>query len=555
MEESNLINNDNTYNTDMSTSQSTIGGNSITNNTLNKDDLQEVTGEGGGGIVTPSTTIVDGSETSQTTGTLTPVLLILGDGTTTDEEPVLLEEDTTYKAVINSDYESNIPIIKLKSNQQSYSNSNYVIAVTELDKNTPINYDSTNLSVSFTNNENNWCSVIFKSPLEVADQLKLPLNSDNFPDNSKIIVPVIKCTKNTGPERNTIITFNIKNLAILHNIQMNVIQSAAVPGKELTPIMLYYDNGNYKKLVDCPPEFILTEHNDAITDSSLQVREIKQLIDDKVTYIYGISTGPGIMIGTPKDVYLGYEDTNKIFEGKLSSVMTELRATLESDVTECSAKLSRADATGASIKYSLNKCTANRIITFSYKTTPIFKINQTYDNSGSSTTKSYKIYVCKVSGTALNYSNGFALFDTNNPVSFSIPTYGNQIYAFIPCYRNQNIFVLVYTEEKKLMYNGDKIGTLLKNGQLRHLYGNNDLTKSDYNDLYLDYVSNVNHFEQGGIGNGNSTFSTTEITRDMDINVYIEQQDAYVISPVNTFNFNNLTSDNHLGVYELRSTI
>ena len=40
MEESNLINNDNTYNTDMSTSQSTIGGNSITNNKFNKDDIQ-----------------------------------------------------------------------------------------------------------------------------------------------------------------------------------------------------------------------------------------------------------------------------------------------------------------------------------------------------------------------------------------------------------------------------------------------------------------------------------------------------------------------------------
>ena len=44
MEESNLINNDNTYNTDMSTSQSTIGGNATTNNKFNKDDLQEVTG-------------------------------------------------------------------------------------------------------------------------------------------------------------------------------------------------------------------------------------------------------------------------------------------------------------------------------------------------------------------------------------------------------------------------------------------------------------------------------------------------------------------------------
>ena len=257
MEESNLINNDNTYNTDMSTSQSTIGGNETTNNKFNKDDLQEVTG-GGGGVITTPVVSEDNDIEQQASDTLTPILLILGDGTTTDEEPVLLEEDTTYKAVINSDYESNIPTITLKSNQQSYSNSNYVIAVTELDKNTPINYDSTNLSVSFTNNENNWCSVIFKSPLEVADQLKLPLNSDNFPDNSKIIVPVIKCTKNTGPERNTIITFNIKNLVISHNIQMNVIQSAAVPGKELTPAILYMvdrvrNTYTYKKYPDTQP--------------------------------------------------------------------------------------------------------------------------------------------------------------------------------------------------------------------------------------------------------------------------------------------------------------
>ena len=257
MEESNLINNDNTYNTDMSTSQSTIGGNETTNNKFNKDDLQEVTG-GGGGVITTPVVSEDNDIEQQASDTLTPILLILGDGTTTDEEPVLLEEDTTYKAVINSDYESNIPTINLDGSEVSYCDANYVIAVTKLDKNTPINYDSTNLSVSFTNNENNWCSVIFKSPLEVADQLKLPLNSDNFPDNSKIIVPVIKCTKNTGPERNTIITFNIKNLAILHNIQMNVIQSAAVPGKELTPAILYMvdrvrNTYTYKKYPDTQP--------------------------------------------------------------------------------------------------------------------------------------------------------------------------------------------------------------------------------------------------------------------------------------------------------------
>ena len=258
MEESNLINNDNTYNTDMSTSQSTIGGNETTNNKFNKDDLQEVTG-GGGGVITTPVVSEDNDIEQQASDNLKPILLILCDGTITDEEPVLLEEDEdiTYKAVINSDYESNIPTINLEGSEVSYCDANYVIAVTETDKNIPVSYSSTNLSVSFTNNQD-WCSVIFKSPLEVADQLKLPLNSDNFPDNSKIIVPVIKCTKNTGPERNTIITFNIKNLVISHNIRMNVIQSAAVPGKELTPAILYMvdrvrNTYTYKKYPDTQP--------------------------------------------------------------------------------------------------------------------------------------------------------------------------------------------------------------------------------------------------------------------------------------------------------------
>lgn len=259
MEESNLINNDNTYNTDMSTSQSTIGGNATTNNKFNKDDLQEVTGGGGGGIVTQPTTIVDGSEISQTTGSLKPILLILGDGTSIDEEPVLLEEEgnTTYNAVINSEYKDRVPTINLGGGEVSYCDANYVIAVTETDENIPVSYNSKNLSTTFTNDGNNWCSVEFKSPLEVTFPNK-NLTADNFPDNSKIIVPVISCKENTGAERNTTITFNIKNFAISHNIQMNVIQSAVVPEKQLTPAILYMDGrvGNtytYKKYPDTQP--------------------------------------------------------------------------------------------------------------------------------------------------------------------------------------------------------------------------------------------------------------------------------------------------------------
>ena len=308
---------------------------------------------------------------------------------------------------------------------------------------------------------------------------------------------------------------------------------------------------NYKKLVDCPKEFKLTKHNDAITDSSLQVIEQK-LLNNEVTYSYSISTGTTIILGTPKDVYLGYEDINKIFDGNLSSVMTAYSAILDSDVTGCSAKLSRADTTGALIKYSLNKCTADRIITFSYKNTPIFKINQTYDNSGSSTTKTYIIYVCSISGTDFTYHNGFALFDTNDTISFSKPTYGNQINAFIPYYRNQDTYVFAYTQEKMLMINNVKIGTLLKNGQLTHLSDHDYLTQDKYKDLYLDYVTSVNHFEEGAFGHG--TISTTTITFDMDIHVYIEQQNAYVISEGNTFNFDKLNENNHLGVYKLTVT-
>ena len=309
---------------------------------------------------------------------------------------------------------------------------------------------------------------------------------------------------------------------------------------------------NYKKLVDCPKEFTLTKHNDAITDSSLQVIEQKLLINNKVTYSYSISTGTNIILGTPKDVYLGYEDINKIFDRKLSSVMTAYSDTLDSDVTGCSATLSRTDTTGALIKYSLNKCTADRIITFSYKNTPIFKINQTYDNSESSTTKTYIIYVCSISGTDFTNHNGLALFDTNNPISFSIPTYGNQINEFMPYYKNQDRYVLAYTQEKMLMINNVKIGTLLKNGQLTHLSDHDYLKQDKYKDLYLDYVTSVNHFEQGAFGRG--TFSTTTITFDMDIHVYINQQNAYVISEGSTFNFDKLNKDNHLGAYKLTVT-
>ena len=254
MEESNLINNDNTYNTDMSTSQSTIGGNATTNNKFNKDDLQEVTGGGGGVITTP--VVSEDNDIEQQASDTTPILLILGDGTITpdvEEEPVLLEEegDTTYNAVINQTYEANIPTINLEGGEVSYCDANYVIAVTESDKTIPVSYNSKNLSTTFTNDGNNWCSVEFKNPLEVTFPNK-NLTADNFPDNSKIIVPVISCKENTGAERNTVITFNIGNFSILHNIKLSVTQNAYSGEITAGPCVLKYvsgegeDNKTYK---------------------------------------------------------------------------------------------------------------------------------------------------------------------------------------------------------------------------------------------------------------------------------------------------------------------
>lgn len=312
-------------------------------------------------------------------------------------------------------------------------------------------------------------------------------------------------------------------------------------------------SSEYKKLVDCPKTFTLTKHNDAIADTSLQVIE-QQLLQGNIRYNYTISTGTNIIIGTKKDVYLGYEDTDKIFTNKLGTIITTQVTTLDSDTAGCSAKayLRPNDNTGAPIKFSLNKCIKDRTITFSYKNLPIFQIKQTYDKS--STTKSWTIYVCKLWSTSFTYANTFALFDTNNPMSISSITYGNQIKQFIGFHNNQTTYVIMYTPDKKIImnYQGQTIGTLLKNGNLKHLSGHDYLTQNEYKDLYLDNINSVNHWEQSSLGQG--TLSTKTVILDMNIYVYINERDVFTCTPANTFNFNNTEDYNHLGVYKLQAT-
>lgn len=112
----------------------------------------------------------------------------------------------------------------------------------------------------------------------------------------------------------------------------------------------------------------------------------------------------------------------------------------------------------------------------------------------------------------------------------------------------------MYMEDNKIImnYTRTKIGTLLKNGNLKHSSGHDYLTNDKYKDLYLDRIVSVNHYENVVFGNG--TLSKKDVTFDMNIYVYIHQYNGYYLAPLNTFNFKNTESDNHLGVYELTST-
>lgn len=296
---------------------------------------------------------------------------------------------------------------------------------------------------------------------------------------------------------------------------------------------------NYTKLVDCPKEFTLTKHNDAITDSSLQVIEQK-LLNDKISYNYSISTGTEIILGTRKDVYLGYEDINKIFNGNLSSVMSVFRDTLDSDVTGCSAKLSRADTTGASIKYSLNKCTADRIITFSYKNTPIFKINQTYEKKETYQT----FYIFSIS--SIGIGNSFALFENNNilPNSFDM-NQTNKILMYMGNGVTQtNGIILFYFCNTPYILNFITVEELINSGKLTHLQGH-DYLNTEYNkykSLSLNKVDSINSYN-------NYNFSTIQATLAMKISIFISRERGLSRIP-DYIQFSNTDNANHVGVYK-----
>lgn len=300
---------------------------------------------------------------------------------------------------------------------------------------------------------------------------------------------------------------------------------------------------NYKKLVDCPKEFTLTKHNDAITDSSLQVIEQKLFFhgNTNVSYNYSISTGTEIILGTRKDVYLGYEDINKIFDGNLSSGMSVFRDTLDSDVKGCSATLSRVDTTGASIKYSLNKCTADRIITFSYKNTPIFKINQTYEKKETYQT----LYIYSIS--SIGIGNGFALFENNNvlPNSFDMnQTTKILMYMGNAVTQTNGIILFYFCNTPYMLVDYITVESLINSGKLKHLQGH-DYLNTEYNkyrSLSLNKVDSINSYNS-------YNFSTIQATVDMKISIFISRESGLSRIP-DYIQFSNIDNSNHVGVYK-----
>ena len=141
-----------------------------------------------------------------------------------------------------------------------------------------------------------------------------------------------------------------------------------------------YIMSKYKRLDACPKTFLIKYHNEAIDDAQLYVYEYSA--NNSTEYGYTLYA-QGNMPGIRKDVYLGYEDANNIFEGKLSEAISNQGGNFQLDCNDdqCSGHFSFSgtdETTGAPIKFSLNTCTQDRLITFSYKNTPIFQIQQTY---------------------------------------------------------------------------------------------------------------------------------------------------------------------------------
>ena len=333
------------------------------------------------------------------------------------------------------------------------------------------------------------------------------------------------------------------------NIDYNIPgQTTENPSLNATNTSILYKasaTSNYKKQGNCPQTFILDDHNDAITDSSLYVIKYQSWAEDglKTFYTYYLNAN-----GEKIYIYLGYEDTNKIFTNKLSSIITTQVTTLDSDTDGCSAKayLIPNDNTGAPIKFSLNKCTADRIITFSYKNTPIFKINQTYTAEN----MYYTIYLWEINTPGGLGTFAFFKYDDNNPVEYSK---NSNLYKKTKFYTNDisntnQTALFCYSDDPILL--NSTVSELMSRGFVEHVQGHDYLisNQNKYNQLYIKQVTDVNVFSGGTIA---TDVTTTKATLGMTISIYQERTNG-MYQTSDRIRFGNVDNTSHVGIYKIK---
>ena len=309
-----------------------------------------------------------------------------------------------------------------------------------------------------------------------------------------------------------------------------------------------YIMSKYKRLDACPKTFLIKYHNEAIDDAQLYVYEYSA--NNSTEYGYTLYA-QGNMPGIRKDVYLGYEDANNIFEGKLSEAISNQGGNFQLDCNDdqCSGHFSFSgtdETTGAPIKYSLNKCTANRIITFSYKNKPIFKINQIYTAEDIY----YTIYLWEINAPGGLGTFAFFKYDDNNPVEYS---------------KNSNLFnkTMLYSSDISNTYQtalfcysddpillSSTVSELISGGFVEHVQGHDYLisNQNKYNQLYIKQVTDVNVFSGGTIA---TDVTTTKATLGMTISIYQERTNG-MYQTSDRIRFGNVDNTSHVGIYKIK---
>ena len=341
-------------------------------------------------------------------------------------------------------------------------------------------------------------------------------------------------------------TTTIASSNIDYNIPGQTIENPSLNTTNTSILYKASATSNYIKRDNCPVTFTIKKHNDAIMDSSLCVIEIITTGEsgDHKVYVYDLFYTQG----TKKQIYLGYEDTNKIFTNKLSSVITTQVTTLDSDTAGCSAKayLIQNDNTGAPIKYSLNKCTANRIITFSYKNRPIFKINQTYTAENIY----YTIYLWEINAPGGLGTFAFFKYDDNNPAEYNKNSNLYNKTTFYPNDISNTYQTALFCYSDDPISLSSTVSELISGGSVEHVQGHDYLisNQNKYNQLYIKQVTDVNVFSGGTIA---TDVTTTKATLGMTISIYQERTNG-MYQTSDRIRFGNVDNTSHVGIYKIK---